>query len=51
MYVKLPSAFRVSVPWLGPLTRTAFRVKPPASVSLASTPGAATFRVTFLRAP
>ncbi len=37
VYRKLPSGFSVAVPWLGPLTSTAFSVPPSASVSLAST--------------
>jgi len=40
VYVKLPSVFSVSAPWLGPVTTTAVRLLPSTSVSFASTPGA-----------
>jgi hypothetical protein len=38
---------KVSVPWLGPLTRIAVSASPSGSVSLASTPGTATVKVVF----
>ena len=37
-----PFALSVRVPWVGPLTRMAVRASPSTSLSLASTPGAAT---------
>ncbi len=46
VYWKLPSLFSVSVPWLTPLTSTALRLLPSASLSLASTPGTDTLRLT-----
>ena len=43
--MKLPFAFSASAPWLGPLTISAVMLLPSASVSLPSTPGAATVSV------
>ena len=45
--MKEPSELRVRVPWAGPVTTTAVSGLPSGSVSLASTPGAATVRVPF----
>jgi hypothetical protein len=43
--VKLPSGFSVSVPCVGPVTRTAVSAFPSTSLSLPSTPGAAMVNV------